>query len=150
MKTTLRKCIHFQSAVEELKARGSFDFRCAVAAIAIEANRQIEIFNEAQKPAKGMTDYQQEISLHKENCTEEKEGKKVINVAAFMPMFEKSRAKHAKAIELAEKISREAMQALDNEIEISCKPIQRAQLAAVDTADPLDASLLAKVMPFVE
>ena len=150
MKTTLRKCGSFLDAVEELKTRGSFKFRQKIALLAFETKRQIELFNEAQKPAKGITEFQKEVELIRENCTVDKDGKAQVNVSAFMPLYDKARAKHAKAIEAAERLQADAKQQLDEEFEIALEPISVELLEEVDKEEKLEASLLAKIMPFVD
>ena len=54
-----------------------------------------------------------------------------------------------KAIEAAEKLQADAKQQLDEEFEISLDPISVELLEEVDKEEKLEASLLAKIMPFV-
>ena len=150
MKSTYRQCANLTVAAEELKGRGSFKFRCVIAAIAIEAKNKVDIFQEAQKPAKGIQAFQEEVSLHRENCTTEKDGKKLVDAAKFMPLLAKARATHAKAIEAQEKIQDEANKAFDTEAEFNASFISMSLLEEIDKEDPFEVSLLSKLLPFVE
>src|SRR5665647_205718 len=150
MKATYRQLMHFTNAAEELKGRGGFKFRCALAAIVLEATAKIESFNEARKPAKGIQAFQEEVNLHRENCTITKNDKKEVNVASFMPLLTKAKATHSKAIEAAEKIQDEANKELDNEIELKASLIPMALIEEADKEAPFEVSLLSKLLPFVE
>jgi len=150
MKATYRQLMHLARAAEELKGRGGFKFRCALAAIVLEATAKIESFNEARKPAKGIQSFQEEINLHRENCTVTKNDKKEVNVAAFMPLLQKAKATHSKAIEAAEKIQDEANKELDNEIELKASLISMVLIEEADKEAPFEVSLLSKLLPFVE
>jgi hypothetical protein len=148
MKTTLRKCIGLVNALEQLKTMGNFTFRCAVVGAGIIAKQKVEQFNELQKPSAGIATLQEEIRLHKENCTKEKDGKKTVDVAAFIPLFEKAQEKHLKAIQAAEKLQKEANKELDKEIEIDIKPIQLALIQEADDEERIPALLLSAILPF--
>jgi hypothetical protein len=150
MKVTLRQCIHLTNAAEQLKGMGGFKFRCALAGITMEATKRIEQFNEAQKPAKGMQAFQEEIALHRENCTKEKDGKKTVNVAELIPLIEKARSTHAKAIEKDEKVREEAQKSLDNEIELQASPIPMEMLEQVDSEEKFEISMLSRILPFAK
>jgi len=149
MKATYRQLMHFTNAAEELKGRGGFKFRCALAAIVLEASRCIEAFNEARKPAKGIQAFQEEVNLQRENCTITKNDKKEVNVAAFMPLLAKAKATHKLAIEASEKIQAEANKELDNEIEINASVIPMSLLEDADTIERFEAVLLSRLLPFV-
>lgn len=150
MKTTYRDCMHFNSAAKELKGRGGFKFRCALAAVVLEASNKIEAFQEARKPAKGIQAFQEEVELHRENCTIEKNGKKEVNVSAFMPLLQKAKATHKAAIEASEKIQAEANRELDTEIELNANLIPLSLLAEADKEERFESTLLSRLLPFVE
>ena len=150
MKATYRQLMHVTNAAEELKGRGGFKFRCALAAIVLEATAKIEVFNEGRKPAKGIQAFQEEVSLHRENNTIEKDGKKVVNVAAFMPLLAKAKATHAKAIEAAEKIQAEANKELDTQVEVNANPISMLLIEETDNEERFETTLLSRLLPFVE
>ena len=147
---TIRQCIHFVNAVDELKSRGGFYFRLAIASLTMEAKRRVEIFNEHQKPSKGITSFQEEIKLHRENCTTEKDGKKTVDTTAFMVLYEEANMKHAKAIADAEKLQETANKALEDTVEIYCKPITMELLQEADNEEKFSAMLFAALLPFVE
>ena len=148
MKATYRQLMHFTNAAEELKGRGGFKFRCALAAIVLEATRHIESFNEARKPAKGIQAFQEEVNLQRENCTVTKNDKKEVNVAAFMPLLAKAKATHKTAIEASEKIQAEANKELDTVIEISASAISVLLIEEADQTDRFEVSLLSRLLPF--
>ena len=150
MKTTLRKCIGLANALDQLKTMGNFKFRCAVVGAGLLARQKVEQFNELQKPSAGITTLQEEIRLHKENCTKEKDGKKTVDVAAFIPLFEKAQEKHSKAIQGAEKLQKEANKELDNEFEIDITPISLELIQKADEEERIPAMLLAAILPFCE
>ena len=150
MKATYRQCMTIANTAEELKGRGSFAFRCAVAAIVIEATRHVEIFNDARKPAKGMQAFQEEVGLIRENNTIEKNGKKEVNVSVFMPLLQKAKAAHKPAIEAAEKLQAEANKDLDKEVDISAKAIAISLLEETDKDEHFEVSILSRLLPFVE
>jgi hypothetical protein len=150
MKTTLRKCVALANAIDELKTMGGLDFRCAVVSVALAAKLEVEHFNELQKPSKGIVAFQEEIRIHRENCTKDKDGKKLIDVSAFMPLFEKSRSTHAKAIEASEKLQQDANKALDKEFELSVKPIPMEIIREADKEERIPASILGSILPFME
>ena len=149
MKATYRQCMHFSNAAEELKGRGGFKLRCAIAAIVLETTKQIEVFNEGRKPAKGIQAFQEEVNLHRENNTVEKDGKKVVNVAVFMPLLQKAKSTHRVAIEASEKIQAEANKEFDNEIEINASLIPMSLLEDADTIERFETVLLSRLLPFV-
>jgi len=150
MKTTLRKCIQFAEAAEAIKGRGGFKFRCAVAAISIEATNKINAFNEARKPSKGVQEFQEEISVHRENCTAEKEGKRMIDVAKFMPLLKKAKITHAKALGQSEKDQEDANKQLDKEIELNAAEIPVALLEEADEAEKFEDFILSRILPFAK
>jgi len=150
MKATYRQCLNFSNAAEQLKGRGGFEFRCAVAAIAMETTKQIEIFNAGRKPVKGMQEYQEEVNLHRENCTITKNEKKEVNVAAFIPLRNKANATHAKAIAEHEKINAEANAQLDKAIELTIIPVAISLLKEADKEEHFEVSILSRLLSFVE
>jgi hypothetical protein len=150
MKVTLRQTFSFSKAVEELKIRGNWDFRCTIAQIALPARTHLEQWQEKQKPAKGILAYQTELELHKKNCTEGEGDKAKINVALFMPLFHKAQETHKKAIEAAEKLQDDANKSLDEMIEIDCYPISNELVKLADEEEKFDGALLAKLLPFME
>ena len=150
MKATYRQLMHVTNAAEELKGRGGFKFRCALAAIVLEATAKIEVFNEGRKPAKGIQAFQEEVGLIRENNTIEKDGKKVVNVAAFMPLLVKAKATHKTAIEAAEKIQAEANKELDAIIEVNAIPIPMSLLEETDKDEKFEVSLLSRLLPFAQ
>ena len=148
IEVTLRQCIHFSNAIDKLMARGSFAFRCAIGSTLIEAKTIAEQFSERQKPARGILDYQKELSLIEENCTEETDGKKSVNIALYMPLFKKAQGHHAKAIEAAEQLQKDANKALDELISIKSKPIPMKLLEEADNEEKFETSLLSCILPF--
>jgi len=149
MKATYRQMMYLSNVAEVLKGRGNFKFRCALAAIVLEATKQVEVFNEGRKPAKGIQAFQEEVNLHRENCTVTKNDKKEVNVAAFMPLLEKAKITHKSAIEASEKIQAEANKALDNEVEIFASPIPLALLEEADKEEKFETVLLSRLLPFI-
>jgi len=150
MKATYRQLMHFTNAAEELKGRGGFKFRCALAAIVLEATKHIESFNEARKPAKGIQAFQEEVNLQRENCTVTKNDKKEVNVAAFMPLLAKAKATHKSALESAEKIQADANKELDTLIEISAVSIPVSLIEEADNVERFETTLLSRLLPFIE
>lgn len=147
-KPSMRQCIDFLNAANELKSTGGFNFRCAIASLAMEAKRRVQIFNEAQQPSPGMTSFKNELALHRENCTIEVEGKKVVDVEAYMDLYEKAKIKYAKASEDAERLRKEANESLEDKVDIYCKPIPMAMLEQIDLEAKLDPILLSSILPF--
>lgn len=148
-KLTLRQSINFLNATDELKSRGSFVFRCAVAGLAMEAKRHVELFNESIKPSKGIQAYQEEIRLHKENCTVDKEGKKRVDVETFMPLYEAAQSKHSKAIADAEKLQQDSNKRLEEKVDFYSNLIPYELLLECDTEERFNATLLTNILPFV-
>lgn len=145
---TLRQCIDFLNAAKFLKSTGSFNFRCAVASLAMEANRRVLVFNEEQQPSPGLTSFKSELALHRENCTVEIDGKKSVDAEAYMDLYEKTRIKYSKALEDAQKLQKEANRALENKVDIYCKPIPLEMLEQTDQEAKLDPMLLSAILPF--
>lgn len=149
MKVTYRQLMYLTNAAEVLKGKGTFNFRCMLAGLVLEANQKIEAFNEARKTSKGMQDFQEEIQLHRENCTVERNGKKEIDIPAFMPLYAKAKLTHAKAIEASEKNQEEANKALDTLVDINASPISVSLLEESDKQEKFDISTLSKLLPFI-
>jgi hypothetical protein len=149
-KQTLRQAIALINAADELKSRGNFLFRCTVAGLAMEAKHHLELFNEAIKPSKGMQAFQEALQLHKENCTSDKEGKKKVDVEAYMPLYEGERRKHAKAIDEYEKVQEDSNKRLDLPVELTAKLIPYQMLLEADAQEPFNTLLLSSLLPFVE
>ena len=150
MKATLRKCVGIVNALDQLKTMGNFKFRCAVVNVGLLAKLKVEQFNETQKPSAGIQSFQEEVRLHKENCTKDKEGKKMVDVTAFIPLLEKAQEKHVKAIQAAEKLQKDANKELDKEIELDIKPISLELVKEADDEERIPATLLAAILPFCE
>lgn len=145
---TLRQCIDFLNAANDLKSTGSFNFRCAIASLAMEAKRRVQAFNEAQEPSPGLTSFKSELAFHRENCTVEIDGKKSIDVDAYMDLYEKAKIKYAKALEDADKLQKDANRALENKVDIYCNPILLSMLEETDREAKLDPMLLSAILPF--
>jgi len=149
-KLTLRQSINFLNATDELKSRGSFVFRCAVAGLAMEAKRHVELFNESIKPSKGIQSFQEEIRLHKENCTSDKDGKKKVDVETYMPLFESAKIKYSKAIADSEKLQQDSNKRLEETVEYCASLIPYELLLECDNEEKFNATLLTNILPFVK
>lgn len=152
MKTTVtrRNCINFANATEQLKVMGNFDFRCAVAAIFLEAKTQLERFNEAQTPTKGMDAYQEECRVILENCTSDVNGKKQVDQAKYIPLLKKTMVTHSSTLEAYADMQKSANESLDETMEIFASKIPYALVKLVDEKEPMSASLLSNLLPFIE
>jgi len=148
LSVTYRQCIDFLNASKEFNNVGNFDFRCRIAGIAIEARPRVQAYNEGQLPSPGIIAFNKELSLHKENCTFEKEGVKQIDTEAYMDLYEKSRVKYAKDIAEDSLLSKEANQALDNKIELYAKAIPLSELRSIDSEMKFTPTILSIVLPF--
>lgn len=148
-KVTYRNCIHLLNGATEIKGRGGFKFRCAVAGILMEATNAIERYNEAKKPNKGMEALKEEIELHTRNCSQDKDGKKVVDVEKLTDLISKTKEKHKKAIEQDEKDRRDANKELDNKIELCADPIPEDMLEAEDQREHFEVYLLQILQPFI-
>ena len=120
---TMRQCVDFLNAANNLRSTGSFDFRCAIASIAMEAKRRVQAFNEGKTHSPDFDSFKSEIALHRENCTVEMEGKKSVDVATYMELCEKAKIKYAKTLSEVDKLQQQANKALENKITIYCDPI---------------------------
>jgi hypothetical protein len=148
LSVTIRQCNDFLSVSKEFNNVGNFDFRCRIAGIAIEARRRVQIFHEAQMPSPGILAFQKELSLHKENCTFEKEGVKQIDTEAYMDLYEKSRVKYAKDIAEENVLGKEANQALDKKVNFDAEGIHLSELRVLDTEFKLTPTILSNILPF--
>ncbi|MEI7831276.1 MAG: hypothetical protein WCI31_15970 [Prolixibacteraceae bacterium] len=149
-KVTYRQCLDFLNAADELKFAGDFGFRCALAAIVREAKKEIDIFNGAQEPSPGLSSFKSEVALHRENCTVEMDGKKIVDVEAYMDLYEKTRIKYANALDQGSKLKKEANKALDNEVDIFCDPIPLTMLEKNDKELKFGPMILSAILPFSE
>lgn len=145
---TLRQCIDFVTEAKNLKSIGGFKLRCTIAALAMEATKIVQIHNEGQEPSPGLTLYRTEVNLHRENCTIETDGKKQVDVEAFIPLLESARIKHSKAIAEADKIQRESNKALEDDVKIYCNPIPMSMLEELDQEQKIDITVLSSILPF--
>lgn len=150
MKVTYRHCLQLLKVAEDLKGRGSFRFRCAVAGITMEASNVLARFNEAKSPSKEMQSYQDEIELHTHNCTSEKEGKSVVDVPALVKLIEKTKQTYKKALENAEKDRQTANKSLDESIELCADPIPEEMLEKEDDREKFEVYILSNLYPFVK
>ena len=148
LSVTLRQCIDFLNAANELKSTGSFRFRCAIASLTIQAKRRVEVFNDAQQPSPGLQKFKSEMALHQQNCTIETDGKKQVNVDAYMLLVEKTKLEYAKVLEQADKLQQDANKALDNKVDIYCIPIALELLEEADLEARFNPMLLSAILPF--
>lgn len=146
---TLRQAIALINAADELKTRGTFLFRCTVAGLALEAKHHLDLFNESIKPSKAYQAFQDELALHKENCTAEKDGKKKVDVEAYMPLYDAARIKHRKAIDEADKLQSDSNKKLDEPVAFCAKMISYELLKQCDEQEPFNTLLLSNILPFV-
>jgi hypothetical protein len=114
----------------------------------MEAKRRVQVFNEAQEPSLGINSFKSELVLHRENCTIEKDGKKTVNVEAYMELYEKTRNKYSKALEEADKLMQDANKSLENKVDLYCDPIPMAMLEQTDLEEKLNPILLSAILPF--
>lgn len=149
IKVTLRNCMYFMDAVEELQSKGDFELKCALAEIAIAARSKIEVHNEQLKTVPGIATFQEEVRILKENNTIDKDGKKWVDAKTFMPLFVKSQELHATAIAAAEEQRRQANEVMDKPFEFAAVGISLAGLKALNEKEALNTSLLSKILPFV-
>lgn len=147
---SMRQCVHFLNAVAELKTAGSFDFRCAIASLAIEVKQKVEVFQQEQQASKVLTSFEKEMQLHKEECTKEKDGKKQLDVEAYMEHFEKAKAKYKKDFTKSEELEKQANKVFDDAVDIYTKLIPHDMLVAMDTETKFSAIALSALLPFVE
>ena len=148
IRVTYRQCINFLNATDELKFVGNFGFRRAIAAVVMEVKKAIEIFNSGQQPSPELASFKSEVALHRENCTVEMDGKKIVDVEAYMDLYEKARIKYANALEQGIKLKKEANEALEDEVGIVCDPISMAMLEKNDQELKFSPLLLSAILPF--
>jgi hypothetical protein len=146
---TYRNCIHLLNGASEIKARGGFKFRCALAGILMEAQNAYERYNEAKKPNKGMEAFREEIELHTKNCTSEKDGKKTVDVEKLTDLINSSKTKHQKALDQFERDRKEANKELDSTVELCADPIPESMLEAEDDREHFEVNILTVLRPFV-
>ena len=149
-KVTRRQSINLANAIEELKKLGNFDFRVAVASIFLEAKTQLEMFNEARTPTKGMDIYQEECRVILENCTSDVNGKKQVDTARYIPLMKKAAATHADALEAYAEMQKTANKSLDETMEIFASKIPFSLVKLVDEKEPISPQLLSCLLPFME
>lgn len=149
MKVTYRNCIHLLNGASEIKGRGGFKFRCALAGILMESSNVIERYNEAKKPNKGMEAFREEIELYTKNCTSEKDGKKVIDVEKLTDLINAAKKKHQKAIDQDDKDRRDANKELDSMIELCADPLPLSMIETEDQVEHFEVHLLTILQPFI-
>lgn len=147
---TMRQCYNFLSAVNELRATGSFDFRCAIAYLAIEIKQKYEVYLEERQSSRVLTSFEKEMMLHEKECTREKDGKKELDVEAYMECYEKARLKYKKDFQKSEDLEKQSKDAFDNAVNIYTELIPYGMFVQTDNETKFSPITLSALLPFVK